>query len=271
MILFPPAKINLGLHILFKRTDGYHELETSMIPIPFYDILEIIPSETFKFKQTGLTISGDPASNLCVKAYELMKHTYAIPPVMIHLRKIIPMGGGLGGGSSDAAFVVSGLNQLFNLDISTDKLEELAAQLGSDCPFFIKNVPQIAKGRGELLSEVQLNLKGYYLKLINIGIHVGTKEAYAGAKFSNNPKPLADILKQPISHWKNELVNDFEHTVFALHPSLAELKSNMYKEGALYAAMSGSGSTMFGIYEHKPKKSYPEDSCVMEVILKLEV
>lgn len=267
MILFPPAKINLGLHILFKRPDGYHELETAMIPIPFCDILEIIPSTTFEFKQTGLSIPGDHNNNLCVKAYRLMVERYAIPPAFIHLRKIIPMGGGLGGGSSDAAYVLSGINAVFNLNLSDETLQNLASELGSDCPFFIKNVPQIAKGRGEILSPISLNLKGYYLKIVNIGIHVGTKEAYAGASFSTSKKSIPEILNLPISQWKDELVNDFEKTVFAIHPQLAELKDSLYIEGAIYAAMSGSGSTMFGIYESEPSKMYPEDSGVMEIVL----
>lgn len=270
MILFPPSKINLGLHILFKRSDSYHELETAMIPIPFCDILEIIPSTTFEFKQTGLSIPGDHDNNLCVRAYRLMVERYAISPVLIHLRKIIPMGGGLGGGSSDAAYVLSGLNSIFNLNLSDETLESLASELGSDCPFFIKSIPQIAKGRGEILSPIPLNLKGYYLKIVNIGIHVGTKEAYAGVSFSTSQKTITEILDFPISQWKNELVNDFEKTVFATHPQLAELKGSLYKEGAIYAAMSGSGSTMFGIYESKPLKMYPEDSGVMEIVLRLD-
>ncbi len=267
MILFPPAKINLGLHILHKRNDGYHELETGMIPVPFFDILEILPADDFQFKQTGLTIPGDSDTNLCVRAYQLMKDRYSIPPAYIHLRKIIPMGGGLGGGSSDAAFVLKGLNSIFNLEIDTITLEQLAGELGSDCPFFIQNVSQIAEGRGERLTKIPLELKGYYFKIINIGIHVGTKEAYAGAQFSTSKKTVKEILSQPISSWKNELVNDFEKTVFQLHPQLAELKEKLYWEGAIYAAMSGSGSTLFGIYENEPKKLFANNSGVMEIIV----
>ena len=185
MILFPPAKINLGLNVLFKREDGYHELETVMLKTPLTDVLEIVPSDEFQFTQTGLTIPGDNLDNLCVQAFQLIQKEYKIPNVHIYLRKIIPMGAGLGGGSADASYVLSGLNTLFNLNISNSKLEELAATLGSDCPFFINPTPQIAKGRGEILSPIEINLKGYYIKLLNVGIHVGTKEAYAGIQFSD--------------------------------------------------------------------------------------
>ncbi len=269
MILFPPAKINLGLHILFKRNDGYHELESVMYPITFTDILEILPSEKFEFKQTGLTIDGDINNNLCVKAYQLMNEIYNIPPVYIHLRKIIPMGGGLGGGSSDGSFILTALNTLFNLNISVSKLEELASQLGSDCPFFIQYTPQIAKGRGEILNPITLNLEGYYLKLINIGVHVGTKEAYDGAKFSTSSKSVSEIITQPISTWKNELVNDFETTVFAIYPELQVEKKELYEEGAIYVSMSGSGSTLFGIFEKEPEKKFSDKTNVLEIIVKL--
>jgi 4-diphosphocytidyl-2-C-methyl-D-erythritol kinase len=269
MILFPPAKINLGLHILFKRNDGYHELESAMYPIPFTDVLEILPSEKFEFKQTGLTIDGDSNNNLCVKAYQLLNEIYNIPPVYIHLRKIIPMGGGLGGGSSDGSFILTALNSIFNLNISVSKLEELASQLGSDCPFFIQKVPQIAKGRGEILNPIAINLEGYYLKLINIGVHVGTKEAYDGAKFSTSLKSVSEIITQPISTWKNELVNDFEATVFTIYPELQAVKDELYNEGAIYASMSGSGSTLFGIFEKEPRKKYSEKNEILEIVVKL--
>ena len=269
MILFPPAKINLGLHILFKREDGFHELETVMTPIPFTDILEILPTKSFEFQQSGIPIPGDASSNLCVKAYELMKNEYQISPIFIHLKKMIPMGGGLGGGSADAAYILTGINTLFNLNISDSKLEELASRLGSDCPFFVKNTTQVAKGRGEILSPIELDLKGYFLKIINIGLHVGTKEAYAGAQFSTSSKTVSEIVSQPISTWKNELTNDFEKTVFSIYPELNQVKENLYSEGAIYAAMSGSGSTMFGIFEKKPNKTFEDKAEILELILEL--
>lgn len=269
MILFPPAKINLGLHILNKRNDGFHELETAMIPIPFTDILEILPADKFEFILSGIPIPGDIDSNLCVKAYLLMKEKYNISPIYIHLKKIIPMGGGLGGGSADASYILTGINTLFNLNLSNQVLEELASQLGSDCPFFIQNTPQIAKGRGEILSKTPIDLTRYYLKIVNIGIHVGTKEAFAGAQFSKNSKTVSEIVTQPISTWKSELENDFEKTVFRIYPDLLEVKEKLYKEGAIYASMSGSGSTVFGIFEKEPNKSFNTEKETIELIIRL--
>ena len=251
MILFPPAKINLGLSILEKRSDGYHELETCMLPIPFYDILEILPANEFSFLQSGLKIPGASGDNLCEKAFRLLQEKYAIPNVMIHLRKQIPIGAGLGGGSSDAAYVLSGLNELFQLQLSTEILENLAAELGSDCPFFIKNEAQMARGRGEKLSVINLTLKGYYLILLNPGIHVGTKEAYAGVKPFHKEKSLESLLENPVSAWQELIVNDFETSIFMNHPKIEELKNELLKNGAIYASMSGSGSSVFGIFKQK--------------------
>lgn len=260
MILFPPAKINLGLSILQKRSDGYHEVETCMIPIPFYDILEILPAKEFSFLQTGLMIPGVSGDNLCEKAFRLLQEKYAIPNVMIHLRKQIPMGAGLGGGSSDAAYVLSGLNELFQLQISDEFLEILAAELGSDCPFFIKNEAQIAKGRGEKLTPINLTLKGYYLVLVNPRIHVGTKEAYAGVTPCQKKKSLEFLLENPISEWKDVIVNDFEESIFINHPKIAKLKNELLNCGAIYASMSGSGSSVYGLFKQEIElMSYSED------------
>jgi 4-diphosphocytidyl-2-C-methyl-D-erythritol kinase len=268
MILFPPAKINLGLNVLFKREDGYHELDTCMVPIPFTDVLELLPAEEFSFHQSGLFIPGNSEDNLCIKAYRSMVENFSISPVYIHLRKEIPMGAGLGGGSADAAYVLKGIKELFNVDCSTAKLEELAAQLGSDCPFFIKNQAQIAKGRGELLSSCNLDLKGYYIKIVNPGIHIGTKEAYAGIVFGKNERTIQEIVEGPIENWRMQLKNDFETTAFALHPELIKIKEKLYAEGAVYAAMSGSGSTMFGIYKVEPKLTFTPATNYLEIIRK---
>jgi 4-diphosphocytidyl-2-C-methyl-D-erythritol kinase len=254
MILFPPAKVHLGLNILFKREDGYHEIETCMIPIPFADILEITESDEFEFLQTGLAIPGNLDSNLCVKAFHLMKEKFAIPNVRIHLRKQIPMGAGLGGGSSDAAYVLKGLNDLFKLHVSISELEFLAAALGSDCPFFIQNKPQIARGRGELLSEIDLDLKGKYLVLLNPGIHVGTKEAYDGVQSRIPSNNIENILSNLIETWQVELVNQFEESIFPKHTLIKELKDSLIDLGAVYASMSGSGSSVFGIFDEKPSE-----------------
>lgn len=253
MIFFPPAKINLGLYVHRKRADGFHEIETCMVSIPFTDILEIIPADAFVFHQTGLVVDADPESNLCVRAFRLMQSTFGIPNVYMHLRKQIPMGAGMGGGSADAAYVLLGLNQLFSLNCPVEKLQELAGQLGSDCPFFILNLPQLATGRGEILSPIEVSLAGYWITFIHPGIHVSTKEAYAGIQFVNNVRPaIESIVSQPIQKWKDLLVNDFERSIFPSHPELEEIKNQLYQEGAVYAAMSGSGSTLFGIYDKKP-------------------
>ena len=252
MILFPPAKVNLGLHILSKRSDGYHEIETCMMPIPFTDILEITKADEFQFLQTGLTIPGNSDSNLCVKAFHLLKQKYGIQNVRIHLRKQIPMGAGLGGGSSDAAYVLKGLNELFSLNISISELEAMAAELGSDCPFFIQDKPQIAKGRGEILNGIDLNLKGKYLILLNPGIHVGTKEAYAGVSPRIPDKSIAELISEPIEQWQNSLVNDFEESIFENYQLIRQLKEQLVESGAVYASMSGSGSSLFGIFDEKP-------------------
>jgi 4-diphosphocytidyl-2-C-methyl-D-erythritol kinase len=270
MILFPPAKINLGLHVLRKREDGYHDLDTCMVPIPLYDVLEILPSEQFEYHQTGLVIPGSADDNLCVKAYNLLKAHYNLPQVYMHLRKEIPMGAGLGGGSADAAYVLTGLNTLFELNLSSSKLEAFAAQLGSDCPFFVKNEAQIARGRGEILSPCALDLKGMYLKIINPGIHVGTKEAYAGVLPNAEGPSVSSLIEAPIESWKNQLKNDFEVSVFSSHSILKEIKEKLYAEGAIYAAMSGSGSTMFGIFKEKTTLSFQTNSAWMERVLEFE-
>lgn len=266
MILFPPAKINLGLNVLFKRNDGFHELETVMVQIPLFDALEIHKSENFQFESSGINIDGNPENNLCVKAFQIIKEIFNIPNVFIHLRKNIPMGAGMGGGSADGAFVLRGLNELFNLQISNDKLREYAAKLGSDCPFFIEDHPQFAKGRGEILEKININLTGLYLKVINIGIHVGTKEAYSNVQFYKEENSLLEVISQPISKWKDLLKNSFESSVFQIHPQLNEIKSQLYSEGAIYATMSGSGSTMFGIFETEPLKTMNDS--VLEIVLK---
>lgn len=269
MILFPPAKINLGLNVPFKREDGYHEIETCMYPIPFLDILEILPAESFSFQQTGIVIPGNDSDNLCVKAYNLMKERFSIPPVYIHLRKEIPMGAGMGGGSADAAYVLKGLNELFELVISEEELEQMAGTLGSDCPFFIKAEPQIAKGRGELLSSCALTLNGFYLKIVNPGIHIGTREAYAGIQFGELSKSIKEIVEGPINDWKDLLKNDFETHIFEIYPSLSTLKNQLYEEGAVYAAMSGSGSTMFGIFKNEPRLTFESTDGFVEKIVRL--
>jgi 4-diphosphocytidyl-2-C-methyl-D-erythritol kinase len=255
MICFPNAKINLGLHITAKRKDGYHELETCMVPIPLFDALEmILDSKKTTFQSTGLEIPGNPSENLILKAYALLKKDFpSLPSIQIHLHKAIPMGAGLGGGSADGAFALTLMNNLFDLILDDFFLEEYAAQLGSDCAFFIENTPKIATGRGEVLEPFDVNLKGTYLVLINPGIHIGTKEAYQGVTPSPPTKNLKEILADR-NRWKGELINDFEASIFPNHPEIAEVKTKLYAAGAFYSSMSGSGSSVFGLFDQKPKK-----------------
>lgn len=253
MILFPNCKINLGLHVVQKRSDGYHDLETVFFPVPFRDILEIIPSTTFRFTSSGIPIPGDPSSNLCVKAYDLLKQQFPdLPPVHIHLHKIIPMGGGLGGGSSNGSFTLLALNQLFDLKLSQDALMDFALELGSDCPFFILNQPAYATGRGEKLEQITINLNGYYLALILPGIHVSTAQAFSGIIPKQPIISLKNCIASNPAAWKNEVINDFETSVFPIHPTIAQIKSDLYAQGAVYASMTGTGSTVFGLFKEKP-------------------
>jgi 4-diphosphocytidyl-2-C-methyl-D-erythritol kinase len=251
MILYPPAKINLGLNILRKREDGYHDIDTCMVEIPFTDILEVTKSDSFEFLQTGIKISGAGGTNLCEQAYQLLQNEFEIGPVRIHLRKQIPVGAGLGGGSADATYTLLALNQLFQLQLSIDKLKQLASELGSDCPFFVEGLPQIAQGRGEILSTVELDLFNVFLVLLNPGIHVGTKEAYDGVTVSVDVISIEEIVQKPIEQWKELLKNDFETSVFQRHPEIEKLKEALYQSGAIYAAMSGSGSSVFGLFTNE--------------------
>ncbi|HSF52717.1 MAG TPA: 4-(cytidine 5'-diphospho)-2-C-methyl-D-erythritol kinase [Algoriphagus sp.] len=259
MISFPNAKINLGLHIIGKRKDGFHEIETCMVPIPLFDALEMILDKKPNWNSTGLDIPGDPKDNLILKAEKLLRKDFpGIPNLNIHLHKNIPMGAGLGGGSADGAFALKLMNNLFDLHLDDFFLEEYAEKLGSDCPFFIENTPKIARGRGEILEPIELSLKGTYLILINPGIHVGTKEAYAGVTPSLPKVKLEEVLKDR-SRWKTELVNDFEPSIFKNHPVIAEIKSKLYEAGAFYAAMSGSGSSVFGLFDLQPSNFQLKD------------
>lgn len=270
MIMFPPCKINLGLSIRNKRSDGYHELETIMYQLPYCDILEITREQDFSFYSTGLQIQGDFSDNLCVKAFEIMRHKYGIEPVRIHLHKQIPMGAGLGGGSADGTYTLLALNQLYDLSLNQQTLRELALELGSDCPLFVNKHAQLAKGRGELLEPVNLDLTGYYIQLINLGIHVSTAEAFTGVGFSNGLGDLERIIGRSPSAWKERLHNDFEDSVFKTHPELAELKEKLYQNGALYASMTGSGSTLYGIFSSSPtsmRATYKKN--MLEIITKM--
>jgi 4-diphosphocytidyl-2-C-methyl-D-erythritol kinase len=252
MITFPNAKINLGLHITQKRKDGYHEIESCMVPIPLCDALEMVLDKKPSWAVSGLSIPGDSKDNLILKAEKLLKKDYqGLPSLQIHLHKHIPMGAGLGGGSADGAFALKLMNNLFDLHLDDFFLEEYAAELGSDCPFFIENTPKIIRGRGEILDPCSVSLQGSHLVLIHPGIHVGTKEAYAGVTPAAPKTSLEEVLADR-SRWKDELVNDFEASIFKNHPAIAEIKARMYSAGAYYASMSGSGSSVFGLFHEKP-------------------
>jgi 4-diphosphocytidyl-2-C-methyl-D-erythritol kinase len=249
MVLFPNGKINLGLHVTRKREDGYHDLETVFYPVPVKDVLEVVRSGHFTFALTGLPVNGQTDNNLCVKAYQLLQKDFpGLPPVSIHLHKAIPMGAGLGGGSADGAFLLSMLNQKFHLHLTSEQLISYALQLGSDCPFFIINKPCFATGRGEVLSPVGLDLKEYRLVLVNPGIHVSTREAFSTLTAKVPTRSLQDIICQPVAEWKEVLKNDFEEPVFRLYPAIEKIKFELYEAGAVYASMTGSGSTVFGIF-----------------------
>jgi 4-diphosphocytidyl-2-C-methyl-D-erythritol kinase len=213
------------------------------------DILEIIHSKTFGFSSSGIPIPGEREENLCVKAYRLLADRFSLPPISIHLHKAIPMGAGLGGGSSDAAHLIRMLNDMFDLNLSSEVMMKYAASIGSDTAFFIQDEPMLGKGRGEILSRNNVDLAGKFLVLVNPDIHVSTADAYAHVKPADPPVPLADILKRPITEWKNLLKNDFEYSVFEKYPAIGDIKHKLYSLGAMYASMSGSGATVFGIFE----------------------
>lgn len=274
MIVFPNCKINLGLNIIRKRVDGYHDIETIFYPIPLKDSLEIIESKQprknpgFPFFSSGLPIPGKPASNICVKAYRLLKEDFpALPNVHIHLHKVIPSGAGLGGGSADAAFALKLMNQLFELNLSAEQLIVYAAELGSDCPFFIINKPCFATGRGEILEEIELDLSSYKIVIVNPGIHVDTGRAFLEMKPAASEIPLKEIIKLPIERWKDGLMNDFEKIIFEKHREIVDIKDDLYVKGAIYSSMSGSGSTVFGIFpKEKPLQlTYPDNYFIKEL------
>lgn len=253
MLVFPNAKINLGLNITEKRPDGYHNLETIFYPIPVEDALEVNVlnevNEKFRLHQAGLEIAGAAENNLVVKAYKLLDEKFDLPPVDIHLYKHIPSGAGLGGGSADAAFMLKLLNERFSLALSDGELEEYAAKLGADCAFFISNRPTYAEGIGNIFSPVSLSLIGYQIWLVKPNIFVSTRDAFAQIKPHRPAMSLKEIVKLPVEEWKGCMVNDFEESVFPQFPAIAEIKEEMYRQGAIYASMSGSGSSVYGLFK----------------------
>ncbi len=258
MVVFPNAKINLGLHITEKRSDGYHNIESVFIPIPINDALEITRNKKRKteFSCTGIKIPSDGKANLVERAYSLIRKEYQIPTVDLDLLKNIPIGAGLGGGSADAAKCILGLNSLFHLQISEKKLHKLSAQLGADCAFFVKNKTMYAQGIGDTFTEIDVNLSKYHFVVVYPNIHVSTTDAYKNIVPKKASKDIRDIIKQPIDTWSKELKNDFEKSVFKQHPKINKVKEEIYNSGAIYASMSGSGSTVFGIFKNLPKTNF---------------
>ena len=255
MITYPNAKINLGLNIVEKRPDGYHNLETVFYPINLQDALEVTDLEgegEYALKISGTPIEGEIDNNLVVKAYRLLKKDFPhMGPINIHMYKHIPTGAGLGGGSADAAFMLKLLNEKFKLNLSTEKLEEYAAVLGADCAFFIQNKPVFATGIGNIFEEIKLSLKGYYLLLVKPDIFVSTKDAFANITPMKPSHSLKEIIRMPVETWRATMKNDFENSVFKKFPEIAAIKDKLYDMGAVYASMSGSGSSVFGIFREQ--------------------
>lgn len=253
MILFPSAKINLGLRVTAKRNDGFHNIESLLYPISLQDVLEFKEAAVCKLKLYGKPIPGKLSENLLCKTWVLLKKYYDIPPLEVHLLKNIPAGSGLGGGSSDAAFFLKGLNDLFQLRITDEKLMDLAAQLGSDCPFFIQNTPALVSGKGEITEACRLDLSGLYLVLVVPGVHLSTGHLFSMIKPGIPDLPISEIIKLPIIRWQNLLRNDFEKIVFTHYPVLAKLKQELINRGALYASITGTGSALYGLFKTKPE------------------
>lgn len=261
MVTFPKAKINLGLTISDRRTDGFHNIETIFYPTGFCDAMEmVVLTEGIKndlLTTTGLTLSCQNEENLVLRTVRVLREVISIPFLKIHLHKVIPAGAGLGGGSSDAACALCTLNKLFRLSLSKDDLRNIALSLGSDCPFFIEAKPCFGTGRGEILTPVNPVLEGYRIVLVNPGIQVSTKEAYDYCKPANSGANLFEVFSMPVSEWKGLMVNDFERTVFRKYPSIGILKERLYESGAIYSSMSGSGSSVYGIFREEP--AIPDD------------
>lgn len=271
MVTFPNAKINLGLDVVAKRPDGYHNLETIFYPVPLQDILEITVTEEegapdYTFKMHNAVFEGDNNDNLVIKAYKILAADHKLPKVEMSLYKNIPTGAGLGGGSADAAFALKMLNEIACLNLSDEQLEAYAARIGADCAFFIKNTPAYATGIGNILSPTVCSISGYHLVLVKPDIHISTKEAYSLVTPAAAETPLTEIAALAVEEWKGKMKNDFEKSVFANHPQMKKIKEELYNMGAVYASMSGSGSAFFGLFTEQQdiediEKKFPGMFC----------
>jgi len=259
MIIFPNAKINIGLNVVSRRPDGYHNLETVFYPVKLNDVLEVIEAPVLNFESSGLAIPGRMEDNLCVKGYHLLKKDFDLPPVKIHLHKNIPIGAGLGGGSADAAFFIKLMNQQFNLALSDDRMIAYAKVLGADCAFFIKNKPVFAFERGDDFETVKLDLSAYQIILVMPPVHVSTGEAFGGIKPAPVKNSLMELIHLPVTEWRKHIKNDFEPSVFQNHITIRGVKAALYEAGALFASMSGSGACCLGIFDKTPDLSALEE------------
>ncbi len=249
MIAFPNAKINIGLNIVKKRDDGYHDLETIFYPIMIKDVLEVIEARELSFSSSGLSVPGNQTDNICLRAFELLSSDLKLPNVKIHLHKNIPIGAGLGGGSSDASFFIKLMNDKFALGLGREAIEAYAVQLGSDCAFFIQNEPVYALEKGDKFQRIELDLSRYFIVLVMPDIHVPTAAAFKNIVPAPSVKSLTDLIKNDITEWKASIINDFEPGIISQYPEIGVIKESLYKSGALYASMSGSGSSVYGIFK----------------------
>lgn len=251
MVTFANAKINIGLQVLHRRDDGYHELETVFYPLKIFDVLEVVEASETRLIPSGVSIPGDGQDNLCLKAYHLLQREYDLPPVQIYLHKTIPIGAGLGGGSADAAFLLKLVNEKFNLGLSASELMRFALQLGADCSFFIHNKPVLATGIGDVFNDITVDLSPYRLIVIKPEINVSTKEAYSAVTPDSKGRQLASAMALPVEEWRDAIVNDFETGIFAKYPEIRAIKDFLYENGAVFAAMSGSGSAVYGLFNEQ--------------------
>ena len=259
MVIFPNAKINIGLNITGRRADGYHDLETVFYPVKINDVLEVIPAGELNFESSGLSIPGTINDNLCIKAYHLLKKDHKLPPVKIHLYKNIPIGAGLGGGSADAAFFIRLLDQQFTLKLSIGKMQAYARALGADCAFFIENKPVFAFEKGDEFEPIKLDLSAYKIVLVMPPVHISTSEAFRGVKPAEVKTSLIELINMPVASWKKYIKNDFEESVFKNNVMIRGVKAALYEAGALFASMSGSGASVFGIFSELPDLSHLEE------------
>jgi len=253
MIVFPNAKINIGLNIVNKRADGYHDLETIFYPVKINDVLEVVEAKTLSFTSSGLAIPGEKEGNICLKAYRLLSRDIKLPLVQIHLHKNIPIGAGLGGGSSDASFFIKLMNEKFGLGLSLERMEHYASQLGADCAFFIQNEPVFASGKGDKFENIELDLSSYFVVLVMPDVHVVTSEAFENIVPKPSGKGLKVLIKNDITTWRETIANDFEPVIIKKYAEIGNIKESLYRSGAIYASMSGSGSSVYGIFESSQK------------------